>query len=133
MKPITTKVHGWIDYIVGILLIAAPWLFNFARNGAETWVPVYLGIAILVYSLMTNYELGLFRLISMRTHLALDMVGGILLAASPWLFGFVNHVWQPHLVLGILVMGVVMMTRRDPIERHAPLDSNIHKSTATGL
>ena len=133
MKLISTRAHGYLDYIMGVLLIAAPWLFNFARNGPETWVPVYLGIATILYSLLTNYELGLFRVISMRTHLALDIVGGVFLAASPWLFGFVDYIWQPHLIFGFLELSVVMMTSREPFERHAPLDRNIHKTTATGL
>ncbi|MBO9201697.1 MULTISPECIES: SPW repeat domain-containing protein [Niastella] len=133
MKPINTKVHGCLDYIMGVLLIAAPWIFDFTRNGAETWVPVILGITTILYSLLTNYELGVARMISMRSHLTLDMVGGIFLAVSPWLFGFVNHVWQPHLLLGILEIGVVLMTRGVPDERHAPVNRNIPHKTATGL
>lgn len=133
MKLISTRAHGYLDYIVGVLLIAAPWLFHFARNGAETWVPVFLGIAIIVYSLLTNYEVGVSRVISMRTHLTLDMLGGIFLAVSPWLFGFVNYIWQPHLIVGLLIIGVVMITKPEPVEKHAPLGSDIHKHTATGL
>ena len=73
---------------MGALLIAAPWLLNFDRAGAETWVPVSLGAGAIIYSLMTDYELGATKGISMRTHLTLDLVSGILLAASPWIFGF---------------------------------------------
>ena len=132
MKLISTKTHGYLDYIMGVLLIAAPWIFDFARNGAETWIPVILGIATILYSLLTNYELGAFRMISMRTHLALDVVGGIFLAVSPWLFGFADYVWQPHLILGILEMGAVLMTRSEPGGRHVSADRNIHQHTATG-
>src|SRR5687767_9993769 len=88
MRPISTKTHGYLDYIIGVLLIAAPWLFNFDRDGAETWVPVILGIAIILYSLLTDYELGVSHMISMRTHLMLDIVGSAFLAVSPWLFNF---------------------------------------------
>jgi hypothetical protein len=133
MKPISTKTHGYLDYIMGVLLIAAPWIFDFARNGAETWVPVILGIATILYSLFTDYELGLLRKISMRSHLALDMVGGIFLAISPWLFGFADYVWQPHVILGILEMAAVLMTRSEPGGRHVPGNKNIHQRTATGL
>ena len=90
MKIIGTKTHGYLDYIVGLLLIAAPWIFNFDRGGAETWVPVAVGVGTIVYSLLTDYELGLSRTISMKTHLMLDMVGGLFLAVSPWLFRFAD-------------------------------------------
>ncbi len=133
MKLISTKAHGYLDYIMGVLLIASPWIFDFAKNGAETWVPVLLGIATILYSLLTNYELGVFRMISMRTHLALDMVGGIFLAVSPWLFGFADYVWQPHLILGILEIGAVLMTRSEPGARNVSTDRNMHQHTATEL
>ncbi len=58
MRFIPTRVHGLLDYVVGMLLIAAPWVFNFDRGGAETWVPVALGVGALVYSLFTDHELG---------------------------------------------------------------------------
>ncbi len=29
MKIIGTKMHGYLDYIVAILLIAAPWILDF--------------------------------------------------------------------------------------------------------
>jgi hypothetical protein len=128
MKVISTKTHGYLDYIMGVLLIAAPWIFDFARNGAETWVPVILGISTILYSLLTNYELGLSRMISMRTHLMLDAVSGVLLAVSPWLFGFAEYVWQPHLILGILELGAVLMTKTEPGAGRTPVDRDIHRT-----
>jgi hypothetical protein len=114
MRFIPTRVHGYLDYIMGALLIAAPWLFDFAEGGAETWVPVVLGAGAIVYSLMTDYELGATNAISMRTHLTLDLMSGALLAASPWLFGFADYIYTPHLVLGIVEIGAALMTKREP-------------------
>jgi hypothetical protein len=114
MRFIPTKVHGYLDYAVGLLLIVAPWLLDFARGGAETWVPVALGASAIIYSLITDYELGAFRQISMRTHLGLDLFSGIFLAASPWLFGFADYVYLPHLILGILEIGASLMTKTTP-------------------
>src|SRR3954466_1777092 len=87
MNLIPTRVHGFLDYIVGLLLILAPWLFGFAHHGAATWMPVILGAGALVYSLFTRYELGAVKAIPMPAHLALDGLSGLLLAASPWIFG----------------------------------------------
>src|SRR5215203_2693676 len=114
MRFIPTKVHGVMDYLMGILLIASPWLFDFNRGGLETWIPVILGVGALVYSVMTDYELGLTRTLSMPTHLILDLVSGILLAASPWIFGFADYVYMPHLVLGIIEIGASLMTKKEP-------------------
>jgi hypothetical protein len=114
MRVIGTKTHGYLDYIVGILLILAPWVLGFADGGTETWVPVILGAATILYSLLTDYELGVWHMISMRTHLALDMISGLLLAVSPWLFGFADYIWAPHLIVGLIEIGVAMMTERTP-------------------
>lgn len=126
MRVIPTKVHGALDYLVGLLLIAAPWLFGFADGGAETWVPVVLGLGALAYSVFTDYELGLVRRLPMPTHLLLDLGSGLLLAASPWLFGFADGtatadgVWMPHLVLGLFEVAASLMTKRVPPDRPAP-------------
>ena len=114
MRVISTKVHGVMDYLMGVLLIAAPWLLNFARNGAETWVPVILGVGVILYSLITDYELSMAKTLSMKTHLTLDILSGIFLAASPWIFGFNEYVYLPHLILGILEVGAGFMTETAP-------------------
>jgi hypothetical protein len=113
MRIISTKAHGVLDYLMGVLLIASPWLFGFAGGGAETWVPVILGAGAIVYSLITNYEMGAFKTISMRAHLNLDLMSGAFLAISPWFFGFNEYVYLPHLILGIAEIGAVLMT--DPV------------------
>jgi hypothetical protein len=113
-RPLPTRLHGVVDYVVGAFLIVAPWLLGFARGGAETVVPVLVGAATLGYSACTDYEPGVARLIPMRVHLALDLGGGALLALSPWLFRFDSAVWLPHLCLGLLGIGLAMGTRKRP-------------------
>jgi hypothetical protein len=114
MRVIPTWAHGILDYAVGLLLIAAPWLFGFADHGAATWVPVVLGAGVIAYSLCTAYECGVTGLIPMPTHLILDAAGGLLLAASPWLFGFAGTVWAPHLIFGLLELGAALFTQTRP-------------------
>ena len=114
MRFIPTRVHGIVDYAMGGLLIVAPWLLGFAAGGAETWVPVILGFGAIGYSLFTDYEPGLVRRIPMRTHLGLDAASGVVLAASPWLFGFAELVYLPHLILGLLEIGAALTTRTTP-------------------
>ncbi|MBO9658665.1 MAG: hypothetical protein J7527_07545 [Chitinophagaceae bacterium] len=112
---ISSKTHGVLDYIVGVFLMASPWLLNFYQNGAETWIPFSLGGATLIYSLFTDYEAGLVKKMSMPWHLTLDLMSGITLGVSPWLFGFVDKVWLPHVIAGALEVAVVAFTQ--PKER----------------
>jgi hypothetical protein len=123
MRFLSTKAHGVMDYLMGILLIAAPWLLDFAQGGAETWIPVILGIAMIGLALMTDYEMGAMKALSMPTHLTIDLLSGILLAASPWLFGFAEYVYLPHLILGIAEIGASLITQKTPYHRNRVIDS----------
>jgi hypothetical protein len=67
---------------------------------------------------MTDYELGLVKLIPMPIHLLLDGLGGALLAASPWLFNFDEVVWTPHVVIGLLEIGAAVLTQTHPAQAH---------------
>jgi hypothetical protein len=118
MRIIPTKIHGILDYAMGLLLIASPWIFDFARDGAETWIPVILGVSTILYSLFTNYELGISGKISMKAHLGIDMVSGIFLAVSPWLFGFADYVYLPHVILGLTEVVAVLLSKTQP--EHTP-------------
>lgn len=123
MKIISTRLHGVADYLVSALLIASPWLFGFWRGGAESYVPIVIGATSLLYSLFTNYELGVVKTLNMRTHLSLDVLSGICLAVSPWLLHFQDIVFWPHLLVGILEVGVVLLSAREPY---------LHESNAIG-
>lgn len=118
MRFIPTRIHGILDYVVGIALIAAPWIFGFADvGGAAMWIPIILGIGLIIYSLLTDYEYRVVKAIPMPAHLALDGIAGLFLAASPWLFGFADeewNVWVPHLVVGLVVIAVALTTQTRP-------------------
>jgi hypothetical protein len=110
MKFIEPRVHGFIDYFIGILLVVGPTLFNF-EDAIEVFIPTLFGVIEITISLLTRYEFGLFPIISLRKHLRLDMITGALLIASPWIFGFADYIWQPHVFLGGLQMLVALFTK----------------------
>ena len=93
---------AWLSRLYhGRLFDSFPIDFFFNTESPECSVFFILGMGILLYSFFTKYELGVLRVISMPVHLTLDLVTGALLAASPWLFGFSDRVFLPHLILGI--------------------------------
>jgi hypothetical protein len=115
MRFIPTRFHAPLDYIVGVALIAAPWIFQFSEHTAATVVPIVLGIGLIAYSLVTNYELGLWKIAPMAVHNLIDIAAGALLAASPWIFGFADetaNVWVPHLVVGLAAVFLGLTTKQ---------------------
>jgi hypothetical protein len=114
MRFIPTRVHGILDYLTAILLIALPWILGLSDQGLERWLPIVLGVGVLLYSVLTRYELGLFKVIPMPAHLGLDIAGGLVLAASPWLFGFSEQARIPFLVIGIFEVIVSLLSQTAP-------------------
>jgi hypothetical protein len=117
MKFISRKTHSILDYVMGVVLIAAPWILGFANIEAAKWSAVGVGIAMLGMSLLTDYEGGVMKTIPMSAHLTMDVLAGIFLAVSPWLFGFSDQVYLPHLIFGILEVGAGLCTQ--PVSQHA--------------
>jgi hypothetical protein len=114
MKIISTKTHGILDYMTAVLLIALPWILGFNDVPTATWILILVGAMIIMLSLFTNYESGIIRSIPMRTHLTVDIVTGLLLAASPWLLGFSDQVYIPHLIAGLFETTTSLATSREP-------------------
>ncbi len=116
MRFIPTKIHGFIDYGAGALFMASPWLFGFAHKKTAAVVPITVGAGALVVSLFTDYELGVVKRIPMPAHLAGDVLEGVTLATSPWVFGFAKQVYLPHLVFGLFAIGAGLLTKKVPYQ-----------------
>jgi|SRR4051794_8462513 uncharacterized membrane protein YtjA (UPF0391 family) len=106
MKLIPKFYHGVVDYLSALVLIIGPNIFGFAGiGGAAAWVPRIIGVLILLQALMTDYELGLMKVIPMSMHLMTDYVVGAVMLLSPFLFGFYDDS-RAAMVL-MIAMGLV--------------------------
>jgi hypothetical protein len=117
-KIIPTKIHGALDYIVAIALFFAPTLFGFkALGGPAVIIPMVLGVGLALYSLLTRYEWGVFKVLPMPYHLVIDFIAALFLAVSPFLFGFSSapiNAWLPHVIVGLTVILVVALSQTEP-------------------
>lgn len=115
MKLINSRVHTIIGLVVGAALLVAPWLFGFAdEGGAAVTVPIAVGIFIILSELTTTSAASPIKLVPMRVHIIVDVLTGLFLALSPWLFMFNDepvNAWLPHVIVGILIVGYALMTR----------------------
>jgi hypothetical protein len=101
-----------MDYAFGILLAASPWIFGFADQHLAPNFALVFGGGTILYSLFTNYELGLIRLLPFPGHLLLDALAGILLAAN-WLhFAFGGRAAVVFTVFGAVELAVVLLSLR---------------------
>ncbi|HVK14493.1 MAG TPA: hypothetical protein VM597_37490 [Gemmataceae bacterium] len=114
MRVIPTAVHGILDYAVAAILVVLPIIARYPSDAPEALVPMILGAGTVLYSLATDYELGAGGFIPMPVHLALDAASGVVLLASPWLFGFADRTWAPHVGFGVLELAVVALSQARP-------------------
>jgi hypothetical protein len=117
-KPISTRTHGMIDYMTAALSFFAPEIFGFLDlSGPAVMIPKMVGLMIFGLTIFTDHELGLFKVIPMKLHLMVDIFTSIFLAASPFLFGFIDerpNVWLPHLAVGVSYLIISLMTQERP-------------------
>jgi len=117
IRFVPTAVHGVFDYVGAIGLIASPFIFGFAdMGGIAVFLPIVLGAGLLLYSLLTDYELGIpgVKFIPMSVHLTVDFVASAFLALAPFLFGYSNegvNVWLPQVIAGVAVMLLVLVSQ----------------------
>jgi uncharacterized membrane protein HdeD (DUF308 family) len=114
MHRIPTRTHAVIDYVMAVVLILTPLVFLFNHDEAVKWPLIGVGVVTFIASLLTDDELGIAWLIPMPGHLALDILLGLFLIASPWLFGFSGDIWWPHVILGIVKIVTGLLTRSHP-------------------
>jgi phosphoglycerol transferase MdoB-like AlkP superfamily enzyme len=113
MKLISSRTHTVIGLIVGAALVVAPWILQFDDVKAAKWSAVLVGLFVLVNEIVTTSPASPLKIVPMRVHVALDVVTGVFLLATPFLFRFADedaNKWVPHVVVGVLIAGYALVT-----------------------
>ncbi len=85
--PIPAAVHGIIEYLAGVLFIAAPYLLGFEATRART-LSIVVGVVVLVVAAVSKGPTGLIDELPVSAHVVLDLVLAVFLIAASFLFGF---------------------------------------------
>ena len=115
MKILTTKTHAFIDYLTGLSLIL--FFFLFTGSGPTNYIIALVGTATLIYSMLTHYELGLANVLTMRKHLLLDMMSGILLVILSFILNLNHLSYLVYIFSGILKIITGITTSIEPSYR----------------
>lgn len=112
-RPIDSTLHGMTDYTVGTMLMTVfPKLAGI--DGTQSARQVRAAGAIHAgYSTITDYPLGVVKLLPYKAHLAIDALGAIALAATPFVTGQYKkgrRQWVPHVGLSLFELGSLLMS-----------------------
>jgi drug/metabolite transporter (DMT)-like permease len=125
MKFISSRTHTYIGWVVGVALVAAPWIFQFDEVSPAKWSAILVGLFILVNEAVTTSPASPMKIVPMRVHVMLDVVTGIFLAVTPFLFQFSDedaNAWVPHIVVGLLIVGYALATDTSDARQAAGTD-----------
>jgi hypothetical protein len=126
-RPVDATLHGVVDYSAGALLLT---VFPKAAGIEGTRQARQIRTAAAIhagYSTITSYPLGIVKLLPFKAHLALDAVGAIALAATPFITGQFKKgrsQWLPHVALSLFELSSLAIT--DPTGRgdyHGDVDA----------
>jgi hypothetical protein len=112
-RPIDSTLHGVTDYSVGALLMTAfPKLAGLEGTRSEGQIRI-AGAVHAGYSTLTDYPLGIVKLIPFQMHLAIDAIGAMALVATPFVTGQYKKgrkEWVPHVGLCLFELASLAMT-----------------------
>lgn len=130
MTRIPTRVHGVLDYAYGAIALVLPSIGGFA-HGAAGWIMSVAGAGVLLLAVLTDYELGLVRVIPMRAHIALDCLAGGVLAILPPILHFSPGVSTVYVLAGLFALGAGVLTA--PAAADGPPDGmQVRHSSVSG-
>ncbi|WP_422104011.1 SPW repeat domain-containing protein [Winogradskyella sp.] len=114
MTFVTKRIHAFLDYPVAIALIALPFLFGLgSSNPLALQLSVATGIAAFILTLLTDHHLGVFKVISYRTHLIVDFIVAIVFIIAPFALSFEGVDAYYYWINGIAVITVVSLHKSE--------------------
>jgi uncharacterized membrane protein YuzA (DUF378 family) len=110
MKIISSKAHGLLDYATVVFLLLAPSLFGM-EGTLSTFTYILAGVHFAL-SALTDFEVGLVKVIPFRIHGILEIVVSIALAGvALWFRNEGNDLgFYFYIGLAIVIMIVFVLT-----------------------
>jgi hypothetical protein len=112
-RPIDSTLHGVVDYTAGAFLLTAfPQLAGIEGTRSATQIRIAAAIHA-GYSTLTDYPLGIVKVLPFKAHLAIDALGAVALAATPFVTGQYKRgrdQWVPHVALSLFEFTSLMIT-----------------------
>ena len=112
-RPIDSTLHGVVDYAAGAALTTVfPKLAGIEGTRSARQIRT-AGAVHAGYSTLTDYPLGIVKVLPFKAHLAMDALGALALAATPFVTGQYREgpdQWVPHVGLCLFELSSLAMT-----------------------
>ncbi len=110
MKIISSKMHGILDYATSAFLLLSPTLFKMEGNLCT--ITYALGVVHLCLTILTDFEVGLIKVIPFRIHGLIEVAVSLGLAALAfWFYNNANEFgFYFFMALAVIIMLVFILT-----------------------
>ena len=106
-RPISPRLHSYIDFATVLVLLAPGPLLLFDGRPAE--ITAMLAGAVLVYSVFTWH----IRMISPKMHMVIDSAVAVVMILAPWRFGFVGAASARYFFFGFGLFSIIVAILTD--------------------
>lgn len=110
-RPISPTTHGVLDYATVITTAAMPHSLNFPTSARRACMALAATYSAL--SLLTDYPLGLKRVIPFKAHGAAEVALGAALPAMPWVLGFARNSVARNFFFGLTALTALVASFTD--------------------
>ena len=112
---ISPEVHGALDYLLALVLIALPFELGF-DDAAAKWIAFAFGLGAVVLAVGTAWPTGLIRVIPPLVHGYADVAVTVALIVLPFIVGFSDDTTALvfYLIVGAGGLVATLATRFEP-------------------
>jgi hypothetical protein len=105
--PLSARLHGLLEYLIGGFFIASPFIFGFDARSAVA-IGVVGGIVLILMAATAQTGPALSGMVPVGVHVLFDVVLAAFLVASPFIFGFSDEAAPTGLFIGAGVVHVLV-------------------------
>ncbi len=105
MKILSSKTHGYVDYLFALFLLASPTLFQ--MEGTLSTFTYVLGAVHLILTAITDFEVGLIKVIPFRIHGLLEIF--VALGLIGLAFWFYNNGSELGFYYYLAIAGAILL------------------------
>lgn len=114
---LTSKMHGYLDYITSLFFFLAPFLFPLSQTG--TLLAYALAFIHFLMTIFTGFSMSLVKVIPFQLHGYVELLVSVFLIAAPWLladfFSYTDQIF--YTICGAAILLVWFLTRyENPIK-----------------
>ena len=117
-KAISSRTHGYLDFLTVALFLLAPTLLSLSQVPAM--FAYALAVVHLIVTLTSDFPFGIFKLIPFTVHGWIERLVGPSLIALPFIFGFANEdiARNFYIAMGIVIIVIGFLTDCNGEEKH---------------